>query len=189
MNPFKKFNIWFNLAKKKHPFDHTAFALGSSSNNEPRVRMVLLKLILDDGFVFFTNLNSRKGKDFLSNNNLSMCFYWESLNKQIRIIGKGSIVDKSISDKYFASRPRGSQIGAWASNQSSTIPSEDYLRKREKFFEKKFDNYNVPRPDHWAGIKIKPKEFEFWQQGEHRLHKREIFQFKKKKWEKKILSP
>ena len=76
MNPFKKFNIWFNLAKKKHPFDHTAFALGSSTKNQSRIRMVLLKLVLDDGFVFFTNLGSRKGKDFTSNSNLSLCFYW-----------------------------------------------------------------------------------------------------------------
>ena len=104
MNPFKKFNMWFNLAKKNHPFDHTAFALGTENKGEPHVRMVLLKLILEDGFVFFTNLNSNKGNHFKKNKNLSMCFYWESIHKQIRIVGKGSIVNDEISDKYFSKR-------------------------------------------------------------------------------------
>ena len=118
-----------------------------------------------------------------------MCFYWESIHKQIRIIGKGSIVDEKISDEYFNSRPRGSQIGAWASNQSSKIKSFNYLKSREKHFEKKFKGFNVPRPDYWVGIKIKPKEFEFWQQGDFRLHDREHFTLKKNIWERKILSP
>ena len=181
--------MWFNLAKKNHPFDHTAFALGTTVNKKVYVRMVLLKIILQDGFVFFTNLNSKKGQHFIANNNLSMCFYWESINKQIRIVGKGSVVSKKISDDYFNSRPRGSQIGAWASNQSSEIPSFDYLQKREKHFEKKFKDYNVPRPDHWEGIKIEPREFEFWQQGDYRLHKREAYYLKNKDWKRKILSP
>ena len=189
MDPFKKFNLWFALAKKKHPFDHTAFALGTSINNKVYIRMVLLKLILSDGFVFFTNLNSKKGKQFKNNNNLSMCFYWESIHKQIRIVGKGSIVEKKISDDYFSSRPRGSQIGAWASKQSDIIPSANYLKQREKSFEKKFDDFPVPRPDHWQGIKITPLEFEFWQQGEFRLHKRESYHLKKKRWVRVILSP
>ena len=125
MNPFK--NLIFGLVspKKKYPYDHTAFALGTSDkNNQPHVRMVLLKLILEDGFVFFTNLNSQKGKHFNLNKNLSMCFYWENLNKQIRIIGKGSMIEDKMSDKYFSSRPRGTQIGAWVSKQSSEIPQK-----------------------------------------------------------------
>ncbi len=189
MNPFKKFNLWFSLAKKKHPFDHTAFALGTANKNQPHIRIVLLKLILDDGFVFFTNLNSNKGKHISLNNNLSMCFYWESIKKQIRIVGKGSELDRSNSDKYFASRPRGSQIGAWASEQSSKIPSQKFLKDRVDYYENKFKGFDVPRPDHWSGIKIKPTEFEFWQHGDYRLHEREVYFLKKKIWEKKILSP
>ena len=118
-----------------------------------------------------------------------MCFYWESIHKQIRIVGKGSVVSKKISDDYFNSRPRGSQIGAWASKQSSEIESFDYLKKREKHFEKKFKDFQVPRPDYWEGIKIKPKEFEFWQQGDYRLHKREGYYLKNNNWKRKILSP
>ena len=108
-----------------------------------------------------------------------MCFYWESIHKQIRIVGKGSVVSDEISDKYFGSRPRGSQIGAWASDQSSLIKSFSYLKQREKKFEKKFEGFNVPRPDYWVGIKIEPKQFEFWQQGDFRLHRREVYFLKK----------
>ena len=151
--------------------------------------MVLLKLVLDDGFVFFTNLNSNKGNDFKKNNKLSMCFYWESIHKQIRIVGKGSIVDDNTSDKYFSSRPRGSQIGAWASDQSSQIKSYSYLKLKEKKFEKKFEGFDIPRPDYWVGIKIQPKEFEFWQQGDFRLHQREVYFLKNKVWQRKMLSP
>ena len=128
--------MWFNLAKKNHPFDHTAFALGTTINKEVYVRMVLLKIIMEDGFVFFTNLKSKKGQHFNANKNLSMCFYWESIHKQIRIVGKGSVVSKKISDDYFNSRPRGSQIGAWVSKQSSEIPSFDYLKKRKCILKK-----------------------------------------------------
>ena len=108
MNPFNKFNNWFNLAKKTFEFDPTAFALSSSSNNKPDVRMVLLKKILPDGYIFFTNINSNKGKQFNKNNNLAMCFYWESLKKQIRISGRGFIID----DKEFLLKK----------NQSTFIP-------------------------------------------------------------------
>ena len=118
-----------------------------------------------------------------------MCFYWEELNKQIRIVGKGSIVNPSVSDEYFSTRPRKSQIGAWASNQSSEIRSSDELSKKEELFTKKFEGFKVPRPDYWVGIKISPTEFEFWQQGDFRLHKRETYKLKKKTWERKLLSP
>ncbi len=189
MNPFKKFDLWFNLAKKKYPYDPTAFALATSYKDKPVVRMVLLKLILKDGYVFFTNLKSKKGRDFNYNNNLSMCFYWETINKQIRIFGKGEVVDSKISDDYFSSRPRGSQIGAWASKQSSVLNSKKQLLEKEKLYTKRFEGMTVPRPDYWVGIKVVPKEFEFWQQGDFRLHEREHYSLKKKSWEKKILSP
>ena len=189
MNPFKKFNLWFKLAEKSHSFDHTAFALATSYKNQPHVRMVLLKLILDDGFIFFTNLNSKKGKHLNLNNKLSMCFYWESINKQIRINGTGKVIDNATSDTYFASRPRGSQIGAWESNQSSIIPTENFLGQKQQDYNKKFEGFSVPRPDYWNGVKVEPKEFEFWQQGKYRLHKREHYSLKKNNWVRTMLSP
>jgi len=134
-------------------------------------------------------LNSKKGKHFSLNNNLSMCFYWESIKKQIRVAGKGSVIDKKSSDRYFFSRSRGSQVGAWVSKQSSIIHGKNFLKKRQVYFKEKFKDSHIPRPVYWVGIKIKPLEFEFWQQGEYRLHKREFFYLKKNIWEKKILSP
>ena len=190
MDPYKKFKNWFAQAKEKHPYDHTAFALSTVTiDGKPNIRMVLLKMVLNDGFVFFTNLKSNKGKDFKNNKNLCMCFYWESIKKQIRIKGEGIQIDDRLSDKYFFSRPRGSRIGAWVSNQSSEITEHQELKKKVKFYEKKFSNKPIPRPSYWAGIKIIPREFEFWQERKFRLHKREIFYLSERDWEKKILSP
>ena len=189
MNPFNKFNRWFDIAKKKYEFDHTAFALSTCDNRKPYVRMVLLKKIVKDGFIFFTNIESSKGKQFQKNNNLSMCFYWESLKKQIRISGKGFIINKEESDKYFMSRPRKSQLGAWASKQSSIIKNRSELMERFRKFSLKFKNKDVERPPYWVGIKIKPDEFEFWEGDGFRLHKREIYKRKKDYWEKNYLSP
>ncbi len=189
MNPFNKFKNWFSLAKKDNLIDATAFALGTVSNNTPNIRMVLLKNIKSDGFVFFTNLKSNKGKNFLKNPNLSMCFYWEPINRQIRINGKGYLISEEDSDAYFRKRERGSQIGAWASNQSAEIPNSNFLKKKVSYFEKKFVGVDVPRPKYWRGIIIKPISFEFWKQGEFRLHEREFFYLKKQKWQRKFLSP
>ena len=189
MNPLRKFKTWFRLAKKEYPFDHTAFNLSTSINNKPYSRMVLLKKILPNGFIFFTNLNSNKGKQFKSNSNLSMCFYWDNLKKQIRIVGKGKICLEKESDEYFSSRLRGSQIGAWASKQSSLIKNRAFLIKKYKDYEKKFKNIPIPRPAYWVGIKITPIAYEFWEEGEFRLHKREYFYLKKNEWFRKILSP
>ena len=186
MNPFKKFQNWFSLAKKDKSRDATA-ALGTVKNNAPNVRMVLLKYIKSDGFIFFTNLNSEKGKSFLKNKNLSMCFYWELINRQVRINGKGKLISEKDSDIYFSKRPRGSQIGAWASNQSSVIPSDQFLKKRVHFFENKFKDSVIPRPKFWRGILIIPKSFEFWTQGEFRIHKREFYYKKSGSWEKNII--
>ena len=163
MNPLRKFKKWYKDAEKNYPFDHTAFNLSTSFKNKPYSRMVLLKKILPDGFVFFTNINSNKGKHFKSCNDLSMCFYWENLKKQIRVVGKGRICDENESDEYFSTRVRGSQIGAWASKQSSQIVSRKYLLDKFDYFSKKFEDKIVPRPKYWVGIKIVPVEFEFWE--------------------------
>ena len=189
MNPFKKFNEWFDHAKEKYPFDHSAFALSTCYKNKPFVRMVLLKKILSDGYVFFTNIESNKGNQFNNNKNLSMCFYWQNLNKQIRIIGRGEVIDAKFSDEYFSSRPKGSQISAWASNQSHEIKSHKSLMEKYKLYEKKFKKKDIPRPKYWVGIKIYPSEFEFWQQGNFRMHKREVYYWEANGWKKKFLSP
>ena len=128
MNPYNKFKLWFNLAKKDKKTDPTALRSRTINNNSPNIRMVLLKICKTKWLCIFTNLNSVKGKNFLKNQNLSMCFYWESINRQVRINGKGDLISEEDSDKYFLKRPRGSQIGAWASNQSSEIPNNKYLR-------------------------------------------------------------
>ena len=189
-DPFKKFKAWFKLVKDKKIQDPTVFALATSDQKkQPHVRMVLLKYIHNDGFIFFTNLKSNKGKQFLKNNKLSMCFYWESIDRQIRVSGNGEIVENNQSDSYFESRPLGSKIGAWASKQSSEISSRSQLTKNIKFYEKKFENQTVPRPNYWVGIKIKPYEFEFWKQGKFRLHQREYYFLKAKKWQTRLLSP
>ena len=138
---------------------------------------------------FFTNIKSNKGKQFLKNNNLAMCFYWESLKKQIRISGRGFIINENESDSYFSSRPRESQLGAWASKQSSVIQSRKVLINRFQKYEKKFKKMTVTRPSYWVGIKVVPKCFEFWKGNQFRLHEREVYYLKKKVWEKKILSP
>ena len=130
MNPLRKFKNWYKDAKNGYTFDHTAFNLSTSYKNKPYSRMVLLKKILPDGFVFFTNIESNKGKHFKSNNFLSMCFYWENLKKQIRVSGRGLIINDRESDLYFSSRPRKSQLGAWASKQSSVIQSRKVLISR-----------------------------------------------------------
>ncbi len=189
MNPFNKFKNWFNLAKKDKSSDPTAFALGTVLDNSPNIRMVLLKYVKPNGFIFFTNLNSLKGRSFLKNPNLSMCFYWESINKQVRINGKGKLISEKDSDTYFSKRSRGSQIGAWASKQSSEIPNNGYLKKKILFYEKKFGNSEVPRPSYWRGIFIEPKDFEFWTRGDYRIHLREFYYKKSGKWLKKKLSP
>ena len=189
-DPYKKFNQWFNEVEKKKTQDPTAFALGTSDKkNQPYIRMVLLKKILDDGFVFFTNLNSNKGKQFEFNNKMSMCFYWESIGKQIRITGIGKLIDEKSSDEYFFTRPRESRIGAWASNQSKKLDSRTFFLKRIEHYRKKFKNKFIPRPSYWAGIKIEPTDFEFWKQGKYRLHEREYFFKKAKRWDSKLLFP
>lgn len=189
-DPFKKFKNWYKFAKNNFVGDHTAFALGSSDiYNRPSVRMVLLKIILNDGYVFFTNLNSKKGSHFRSNQKLSMCFYWDNLKRQIRINGDGIVIPDKMADDYFNTRPRGSQIGAWASEQSQVLASRAVLKKKIELFNKKFEHKKIKRPQYWTGIKIKPKTFEFWEEGKFRIHKRQFFTRRTNGWKSKILSP
>ena len=191
-NPIELFNEWFEEAKKAEINDPNAVALATSDNNSvPSVRMVLLKDFNNEGFVFYTNLNSKKSADIKVNPYASMCFHWKSLLRQIRVIGKVDSVNNNDADNYYNSRAYGSKIGAWASKQSKVLENRDELYKNIKFFEKKYpDKKLVPRPEYWSGWKLNPTIIEFWLDGENRIHER--LQYKKNKdneWKKNLLSP
>ena len=163
-NPLKLFNEWFDEAKKTEINDPNALALATSSKNGiPSVRMVLLKDFNEKGFVFYTNLKSKKSQDIQSNPYASMCFHWKSLLRQIRIVGELNNVSDKDADAYYNSRSYGSRIGAWASKQSTILKDRDELYKSINNFKKKFpDEKKVPRPPNWSGWNLSPKEIEFW---------------------------
>ena len=191
-NPIDLFGEWFNEAKKTEINDPNALSLATvGKNGIPSVRMVLLKDFNSDGFVFYTNLNSRKSEEIKSNINVSMCFHWKSLLRQVRITGEITKVSDTDADNYYNSRSYGSRIGAWASNQSSILKSRDELLKSIEEFKKKYPNENdVPRPKHWSGWNLTPYEIEFWLDGKNRIHERLRYTKKKnKEWEKNLLNP
>ena len=191
-NPVDLFKEWFNEAKKTEINDPNALALSTSdSKGVSSLRMVLLKDFNKNGFIFYTNLNSKKSKDMKINPNASMCFHWKSLLRQIRITGLVSKVTDKEADKYYHSRNYGSKIGAWASNQSSILKNTDELNKSIEKYKKKFpDQDKVPRPDHWSGWNLSPNDIEFWLDGENRIHQR--LKYIKKdngNWDKFLLNP
>ena len=190
-NPINLFREWFNEAKKSEINDPNAVALGTFDlKSYPSVRMVLLKDYNDDGFVFYTNFNSIKGKAIKKNPKITMCFHWKSLLRQVRIVGLASKVSDKEADDYFNSRSYGSRIGAWASDQSSTLNSREDLLKSIEKYKKKFPKKNiVPRPKHWSGWRLIPEEIEFWLDGENRIHERLKYIKKKNSWEKILLNP
>ena len=191
-NPIDLFGYWFNEAKKTEINDPNALSLATvGKNGIPSVRMVLLKDFNSDGFVFYTNLNSRKSEEIKSNANASMCFHWKSLLRQVRITGEISKVSDTDADNYYNSRSYGSRIGAWASNQSSILKSRDELLKSIEEFKKKYPNENnVPRPKHWSGWNLTPNEIEFWLDGKNRIHERLRYTKKDNNdWEKNLLNP
>ncbi len=191
-NPIDLFADWFNEAKKTEINDPNALALATvGKNGIPSVRMVLLKEFNKKGFVFYTNLNSQKSNEIKSNPNVTMCFHWKSLLRQVRITGKLSNVSDVDADNYFSSRSYGSKIGAWASNQSSVLKSRDELLKSIEEFKKKYSNEkNIPRPKHWSGWNLNPFEIEFWLDGKDRIHERLRYTRKdNNNWKKYLLSP
>ena len=190
--PIDLFKVWFEKAKKTEINDPNAVALATSDiNSVPSVRMVLLKDFNNEGFVFYTNLNSKKSGELKNNPNAAMCFHWKSLLRQIRIVGKINLVNNNDADEYYNSRAYGSRIGAWASNQSTKLKNRDELYEKIEKFKKKYpDKNNVPRPHYWSGWNLRPDIIEFWLDGESRIHER--LQYKKTEkgiWEKNLLSP
>ena len=177
MDPLELFADWYEEAKKNELNDPNAMSLATVDiNGIPSVRIVLLKGFDVDGFVFYTNLQSRKANEFKNNPNVAVCFHWKSLQRQVRIEGQVSKVSDKEADEYFKSRARLSRLGAWASKQSEILESRDHLLARLKTFEEKYDGETIPRPSHWSGNRIAAKKIEFWEDGEFRLHDRFIFE-------------
>ena len=190
-DPFELFKNWMEKAKKNEINHPNATSLATSDkDNNPSVRMVLLKAVTKEGFVFYTNLNSEKSLDIKENPKASMCFYWKSLIRQIRIDGSISIIDDSESDKYFNSRDYESKIGAWASDQSKILEKRENLLNKIQEYKKKFSKLdNLPRPKHWSGWCLIPTSIEFWLHGENRIHERLRYDRKNSGWKKVLLNP
>jgi len=190
-DPIELFKLWMNDAKKSEPNDPNAVSLATSNNNFPSVRMVLLKDFSQNGFIFYTNLNSQKGNELKENPKAAMCFHWKSLLRQIRINGVVTQVADDIADKYYNSRSYESRIGAWASNQSKELTSRDQLIDSIKEYKDKYnDENNVPRPSHWSGWILSPQSIEFWLDGDSRIHERlKYVKDRNGQWIKSLLSP
>ena len=190
-NPIELFKKWFAKAEKTEINDPNAVAVATANkDNQPNVRMVLLKGLSDKGFVFYTNFNSKKGSDLKSNPNASMCFHWKSLRRQVRVTGKVDVVENDEADKYFSSRKYGSKISAWASSQSEQMKNRDEFLNKIKEYEKKFPKEKkVPRPPHWSGWRVSPNEIEFWLELDNRSHQRLVYKKENGKWIKEMLYP
>lgn len=174
--PFELFDLWLKEAEKSEINDPNALSLASvDSDGMPDVRMVLLKDFDTAGFVFYTNFESAKGKEILHSRKAAMGFHWKSLRRQVRIRGNVEIVSDEEADAYYATRPRGSRIGAWASKQSRPLESKYALEKEVAKFTAKFGVSAIPRPTHWSGFRVVPVAIEFWKDGAFRLHDRILF--------------
>jgi len=175
-NPIKQFDQWFKLALDKVKLDPNAMAIATvGKDNKPSLRTVLLKYYDESGFVFFTNYGSRKSMQIQENANVALLFFWVGLERQIIIEGKAEKISKAESLKYFSSRPHGSQLGAWVSQQSSIISSKSILLSKLDEIKRKFKEGKVPLPDFWGGYRVIPERIEFWQGGENRLHDRFLY--------------
>ncbi|MBB2719851.1 UNVERIFIED_ORG: pyridoxamine 5'-phosphate oxidase [Rhizobium etli] len=171
--PFKLFAEWLKEAEASEPNDPNAVALATvDEDGLPNVRMVLLKGFDDDGFVFYTNFESRKGHEILGQRKAAMCFHWKSLRRQVRLRGPVEIVSDAEADAYFQTRARGSRIGAWASKQSRPLESRFALEKAVAEYTARYAIGDIPRPSHWSGFRIRPTSIEFWKDQAFRLHDR-----------------
>lgn len=172
-NPIEQFEKWFQQAIKAGVPEPTAMSLATvNSSGEPSLRTVLLKAVDERGFVFCTSYESRKGRELAENSNAALCFFWKELERQVCITGVSSKISEEESENFFRVRPAGSQLGAWASQQSSVVPSRETLEKNFAELEKKYPGHDIPKPPHWGGYLVATKTIQFWQGGVNRLHDR-----------------
>ncbi len=175
-DPFRLFSEWLADAEKGEPNDPNAMALATvDADGLPNVRMVLLKGFDEAGFVFYTNLESAKGRELAAHPKAALLFHWKSLRRQVRVRGPVTPVSEAEADAYFATRPRLARIGAWASRQSAPMESRLVLEKAVALYTAKFAVGDIPRPPHWSGFRIAPREIEFWKDGAFRLHHRTCY--------------
>jgi pyridoxamine 5'-phosphate oxidase len=190
-DPVKQFETWYTQTIKAGVHEPGAMSLATvDANGQPWQRIVLLKLFDENGFVFFTNYESRKAEQIAGNAKVSLLFPWHILGRQVKITGQAEKITTAESLKYFITRPRGSQLGAWASNQSQMISSRSILESMVHKMSEKFKNQEVPLPPFWGGYRVKPETLEFWQARESRLHDRFIYQKDEtEKWYSQRLAP
>ena len=188
INPIEQFSLWFDQAIEANIIEPSAMSL-ATSDDYIGIRTVLLKFFDDKGFVFFTNYESKKSKQLQNNPQAALLFPWLALERQVKIIGSVEKITKLESLKYFSSRPKDSQIGAWSSQQSSKISSRAILVDQFAVMKKKFANGEIPLPDFWGGYRVVPQSIEFWQGRESRLHDRLIYERKDNGWDISRLSP
>ena len=186
----QRFQNGFERARKAGIPEHTAMHLSTiDEQGRPAGRTVLLKDADIDGFVFYTNLGSRKGQHLAANPEVSLVFWWRELEEQVLIDGRAEPVSPVEADAYFASRARGSQIGAWASRQSQVLDQRQTLIDRIAEIESRFEGREVPRPEHWSGFRVRPRRVEFWYGREYRLHERVCFELQENAWQESLLYP
>jgi len=189
-NPFKQFDTWFEEALQAESMDPNAMSIATTATNgQPSIRTVLLKYFDEDGFVFYTNLGSRKAGEIEANNRVALLFYWHELHRQVKIIGTAERISAADNIRYFMRRPRDSQIGAWVSQQSSIISSRSILENKFAEMKQKFAHGDIPLPSFWGGYRVVPTSIEFWQGRENRLHDRFMFTPGESDWDIERLAP
>jgi len=189
VEPLAPFRRWLDEAWKGEPNAHAMTLATTTSDGRPSARAVLLKGLDERGYVFYTNLESRKSKELLANPHAALCFLWKSLDRQVRVEGFVELAADEEADAYFASRPRDSQIGAWASDQSQPLASRAELERRVDEFSRRFGEGEVPRPPYWSGFRVVPQRVEFWQERPSRLHDRILFIREGDVWRRERLFP
>jgi len=189
-DPLALFDSWFAEAEASEPNEPNAMAVATATaDGKPSVRMVLLKDYDPQGFTFYTHEDSRKGGEIAANPNVALLFHWKSLGRQVRIEGPVEKVEAAAADAYFATRPRDSQIGAWASDQSRPLADRRTFEARFEAMKDKFEGKPIPRPLTWSGFRVRPESFEFWTAREHRLHERRVFTRTGSGWAEGLLYP
>lgn len=189
-DPIKQFMVWFRAAGAAGPNEPNAMTLATAGEGgRPSARVVLLKDVSQGGFVFYTNYESRKGDDLAENPQAALVFFWPELERQVRVEGRAERVDRSDSEAYWRTRPRGAQLGAWASDQSRVIAGRPVLDDRLREVAQRYAGVDVPAPPHWGGWRIMPSEIEFWQGRPDRMHDRLIYRRAEPGWTVERLAP